>query len=557
MSVRSIIQTHAALPQRVMSTFSRPSILQRCTSTQECGECKKKRLSLGRASENVAPFFIIPPIVHSVLGSHGEPLENQTRAFMESRFGHDFSQVRVHADPQAAESAGAVNALAYTVGQEVVFGPGQYAPKTSEGQRLLAHELAHTIQQSASNNYPQSELIVSHREDAREKEAEIAARTVSHGGFDVSLSSPRSHVARQDEDQAMSSASSDNVEAGIPNISSDETHNWASDKATRQTSSVGGVPDMNEMDAENPNASVNSASLPARIQETKADLGNAESECERGANSPAAGEIFYFVVRTEDLNNAAPNGNETEHLRSYLRGIPVGSTLVVHGHASQEGNPGFNWALSRRRANKLKNMLLSMRPDLAVSKVVEHGPIRSDPSVYFYNRSATVELVSTPTSTSGKGPQLPNADYAPTARNCNPYLQGEVEDYLGTYFQQNAKSACLGTPNDAHNNCVRHCLQSKVADFVGLMKREQRPKASEVQLPPDEGTSRCRTIWQNHVQCYGDCGCENVFVQFKYFFPMCDQPFGSDFVKWSIGRYNPCMGPRTTPSVLLPPYVEP
>jgi hypothetical protein len=68
---------------------------------------------------------------------------------MEPRFGYDFSHVRVHTDDQAAESANAVNAVAYTVGYDVVFGLGRYAPMTSDGRRLLAHELTHVIQQRA------------------------------------------------------------------------------------------------------------------------------------------------------------------------------------------------------------------------------------------------------------------------------------------------------------------------------------------------------------------------------------------------------------------------
>jgi hypothetical protein len=68
---------------------------------------------------------------------------------MELRFGFDFSQVRVHTDAQAAESARAVNALAYTVGSDIVFGAGQYAPGTAAGKRLLAHELTHVVQQGS------------------------------------------------------------------------------------------------------------------------------------------------------------------------------------------------------------------------------------------------------------------------------------------------------------------------------------------------------------------------------------------------------------------------
>lgn len=70
---------------------------------------------------------------------------------MEWRFGHDFSQVKVHSDARAAESARGVNALAYTVGRDIVFGAGQYTPKTTKGRRLLAHELTHVLQQRGAN----------------------------------------------------------------------------------------------------------------------------------------------------------------------------------------------------------------------------------------------------------------------------------------------------------------------------------------------------------------------------------------------------------------------
>lgn len=81
----------------------------------------------------------------------GSPLSNSERSFFEPRFGYNFSRVRVHSDAQAAESARAVNALAYTVGQDVVFGKGQYTPNTLAGLHLIAHELAHIAQQDATN----------------------------------------------------------------------------------------------------------------------------------------------------------------------------------------------------------------------------------------------------------------------------------------------------------------------------------------------------------------------------------------------------------------------
>ena len=78
----------------------------------------------------------------------GQPLPESERAFFELRFGCDFSKVRVHTDSRAAESARAVNARAFTVGQDVVFEAGQYAPGRNEGRRLMAHELTHVLQQS-------------------------------------------------------------------------------------------------------------------------------------------------------------------------------------------------------------------------------------------------------------------------------------------------------------------------------------------------------------------------------------------------------------------------
>ena len=88
-----------------------------------------------------------PQSVHDALSSPGQPLDTATRAFMEPRFGQDFSGVRVHDDMGAAAAASAISAHAFTAGRDIVFGAGEYAPHTGEGLRLLAHELVHTIQQ--------------------------------------------------------------------------------------------------------------------------------------------------------------------------------------------------------------------------------------------------------------------------------------------------------------------------------------------------------------------------------------------------------------------------
>lgn len=98
--------------------------------------------------------IVTAPSGHELSGSTGQPLDGATRGFMESRFGHDFSRVRVHTDRQAADSARALNALAYTVGHNITFDATQYAPGTSQGRQLLAHELTHVVQQTTTPNSP-------------------------------------------------------------------------------------------------------------------------------------------------------------------------------------------------------------------------------------------------------------------------------------------------------------------------------------------------------------------------------------------------------------------
>lgn len=92
----------------------------------------------------------VPAQAEEALGSPGQPLDGGLRAELEPRFGHDFSKVRVHADGPAAESAGALRARAYTLGQDIVFGRGRYDTASPGGRSLVAHELAHVVQQSRS-----------------------------------------------------------------------------------------------------------------------------------------------------------------------------------------------------------------------------------------------------------------------------------------------------------------------------------------------------------------------------------------------------------------------
>jgi Domain of unknown function (DUF4157) len=130
--------------------------LQRtCACGGGCSKCQTEqpnqeheRLQTKRIQANDTGETIAPPTVYEVLRSPGQPLDPAARLFMEPRFGHDFSKLRVHTDAKAAESAQAIGAAAYTVGNDIVFGAGEFNPQNSAGRQLIAHELTHVVQQS-------------------------------------------------------------------------------------------------------------------------------------------------------------------------------------------------------------------------------------------------------------------------------------------------------------------------------------------------------------------------------------------------------------------------
>lgn len=195
---RSLTLMRTKLLQRKCACGGSPGL------TGECAECTNKRLQRsfrGSSGEGTAHEERMPSIVHEVLRSSGQPLDPRTRAFMEPRFGHDFSQVRVYTDTQAAKSARAVNALAYTVGQDVVFETGQYAPGTRAGNRLLAHELVHVVQQAgvaSPTSLSQMRTMTSHDHPLEREATAVADRIVA--GSTVLMPSGRSAQNLQREE---------------------------------------------------------------------------------------------------------------------------------------------------------------------------------------------------------------------------------------------------------------------------------------------------------------------------------------------------------------------
>lgn len=144
-------------PEPISAPSSFPSLQRKCAACDREEEEKKILRKESGSQTRIAPSA--RHAVHDVLGKPGVPLESANRSFFERRFGYDFSGVRVHADPKAAESARSVDALAYTVGSKIVFANGHYQPNTDSGRRLLAHELTHVVQQTGVQPAPRSQTI--------------------------------------------------------------------------------------------------------------------------------------------------------------------------------------------------------------------------------------------------------------------------------------------------------------------------------------------------------------------------------------------------------------
>ena len=163
------------IADRVMR-MPEPAVQRKCACGGTCNECQEEesthvqRLHTSAAVTRLASDA--PASIANVLSARGEPIDFAARSFLEPRFGADLSAVRIHRDANAAKSAHDIQALAYTVGQNVVFGRGQYAPGTSAGRRLLAHELVHVMQQGSAPRV-QRQLVSREQPSAKPPEEEL------------------------------------------------------------------------------------------------------------------------------------------------------------------------------------------------------------------------------------------------------------------------------------------------------------------------------------------------------------------------------------------------
>jgi hypothetical protein len=169
-----------------------PQLSRKCAECAEEDEAQMLQTKRVREREPAAEYA--PDPVYKTLGSSGQALDGAVRTYFETRFGYDFSRVRVHNDGAAHEAAVSVDAKAYTAGSHLVFAAGQYAPHTPQGKHLLAHELTHVVQQSGGGAPRLIQRQVFHPRASSPKPAPRPARRhkpdpdVHHGcsGKDVS-----------------------------------------------------------------------------------------------------------------------------------------------------------------------------------------------------------------------------------------------------------------------------------------------------------------------------------------------------------------------------------
>lgn len=346
------------LAPRPAPTPLRPSqsvgLLQRhCACGGSCAACQEKREPLlqRKAGMPLAQPSAVPPIVHDVLLSPGQAMNAATRAFMESRFGQDFGEVRLHTDAQAAQSAQAVAAHAYTVGSHMVFGAGQYQPESTQGRHLLAHELTHVVQQSGQGAV-QRVSAISRPNDAAEWEAEAIA---------------------------------DQILAGEPT-----TDVIGAASLSLQRSSQSTVQTMEE---------------PITRTQEIALSQQSPGEVTASAHPPLI-SLYNFAIDSAALKDK--HRRALIELGDIIRSLPSGKVrIIVRGHADASGEPNVNDLLSRNRASAVANALrpLAGRIPSHIQWAGEREPVGDDNIVEGRRRNRRVDLLFVP----APGAKLPQA----------------------------------------------------------------------------------------------------------------------------------------------------
>jgi hypothetical protein len=129
-----------------------------------------------------------------------------------------------------------------------------------------------------------------------------------------------------------------------------------------------------------------------------------------------------------------------------------------------------------------------------------------------------------------------NPKYGPSAAHCAAYTTPQARDILGRVYTNNAHCSCMVTPDEPHNNCVRHCLQDKMWNLLANQSRGRKPGD-----PPMNINTACLLIWQHHRDCYHDCSCASEFIDYLAFDAVCNIALPCAVDSAAINLVNRCM----------------
>ncbi len=292
----------------------------------QCNGCAKKEdQKLQRRAAGIETATEIPPIVDEVLNSPGQPLDTATRVYMEPRFRHDFSRVRVHADAKAAESARAVDAHAYTAGSHIVFDTGRYAPGTTAGKNLLAHELTHVLQQSHGLTRSAT-FAIGPANDEHERQADAVANAIAS-----TPGRPAMH----------------NVLPLIPGTQQQIVSDAPPLRRLQRRSREDQSEEPDDSKAEQPSEDV-ANTCPKTPTKRGKDIPN--PACPTATHTGAKQlSVFNFCLDSDQLTN----NEQLNRVRTMVGEQHRSTRFLIHGYASPEGGREYNLRLACHRANAI------------------------------------------------------------------------------------------------------------------------------------------------------------------------------------------------------------
>lgn len=441
-----------------------PSVIQRM-----CAECEEE-LHRSPAADSVPELDARMEAQIRSLGG-GEPLPRSVRGFFEPRFERDFSNVRVHTGAPAAATAEQLQALAYTRGSDIVFGPGQYQPESARGRRLIAHELTHVVQQDSGG-------------------VALACADAQHSESIVRPPAIQRLCAECEED-------------------------------------LEGLPDIRQGGTSAP--SIQRATCPPDVVEEPEHEGTC-TELTR-----EAGELDRFATLGVTVETLVPSGcylianlrsNKTDFgtpaiFTDWSDMIRLDATITVHvaGYTDCIGSAAMNANLRMNRAAAVEDYFVDVmgverdRVFVKAAPLSEYVDSNDTAEGRARNRSVAVsfERPPEPVRRPVEPECVPPAGIVPT--DCGMYLRNSW--WLPLAYVNNATCACEATPDEPTANCVRKLLQDKLASTPGWLKAAaaaQKPledPRTYVEYQAFVQTMLTPRIYQDHLDAYAHCCCRH------------------------------------------------